>query len=508
MRLKLTPYVAIVILVSFLITLGFSVYLTYRSVSPLFYIHDVMFRLGDEKRSVEFYVRVERGNIELDRLFVNGIAVSKWTADRYLVNEGEDVKCFFEYDWKMGREYNIRLTTTEGEFSELTAESPKVTPRLIANVKNVNVTLSLGLLRVNAEYEVYGEGIDSLHMILFTYASFRILSRAVYIFYDPDYMAKESIRRADVIISYFNSYGVSIYKIDYYALQILCRDANQSARRCILIIVNPLKDNLGRRIFNALPAPLVDPNENGILRDDSRHGKSFVYDLMADEGLILVTVGSLQPHKRILYRDGVYTWAKDSFEPFDIHLFFTNASGIEPIVKDVPFIHCDYTPVRISGTLGLSYVDTSIGFDKDAIERHGLEYYAYGEFRPFSGVALILPFPIFIRVGKGGLLAMGDEQLWLNDEQLAHDLFMIYLQAVWDSEWIPYGWYWDNGCTFYSCHGIIKKEDKLESELIPSNIVGDKLFVRIVGIAYSSDLNTGIVVEKIMKCQAKIENDE
>ena len=112
-----------------------------------------------------------------------------------------------------------------------------------------------------------------------------------------------------------------------------------------------------------------------------------------------------------------------------------------------------------------------------------------------------LTLPVFIRVGEGGWLAMGDEEFWLTDEKFAHDLFSIYMQDIWDSQWIPYGWYWDSGSAFHNCSGILNTGGTLETEIIPSNIVNEKLVIRIIGIAYSSDLGKGITVEHITEKQ-------
>lgn len=500
MKLKKPYCIAIAIIAVFVIAIVATIYIIRRPSTPLFSVRNISFRLGEDKRSIEFTVSVERGCVKLKDLFVNEAIVPEWEASKHTACEGEEIRCFFYYDWKMDKDYRIKLTTTEGQHAVLTGKSPKFEPSLNLTVRDVNITAqNSDFIQIKTKFEVYGRGVDSLKVLLFAYKSFNDSSRNTYIFYDPDYMAEESIRRADAIISYFNIYGLPIYKLDYQAIEALLRWGTPTAKRCNLIIVNPLKDSLDRRIFNALPAPLLDPNGNGFLRDDSRYGKSFVYDLMKDEGLTLITVGSLQPHKKILYKDGAYIWARDSLEPFDVHFFLTNASNKETIVKNLASSPIDYSPVRISCTLGISHLEASMWFDKDAMEKHRLEYYAYGDYKPRYGNPLNLAQPVFIRVGKGGWLAIGDEGLWLNDEQLAHNLFMVCLQAVWNSKWIPYGWYWDNCCAFYIRRGLLKVEDCLETELIPLNIINGRVLLRIIGVAYSSDLNTGIIVERTME---------
>jgi hypothetical protein len=132
------------------------------------------------------------------------------------------------------------------------------------------------------------------------------------------------------------------------------------------------------------------------------------------------------------------------------------------------------------------------------MERHALHYYGYGDYTlPYNQDSVNLTLPVFIRVGEdGGWLAMGDGESGLSKEQLAHDLFMIYLQSIWDSEWVPYGWYWDSANAFDLFGGELTVSNSLDTS-IPSNIVGDKLIVRIVAIAYSEDLESGMILDQV-----------
>jgi hypothetical protein len=485
----------IVFVVSLLFVSGFSIFIVNRPFTPSFSIRDVSFNLGEDERSIELHVRGERGRVELKQLFINNGTVYDWIADKRIIGKGEEVRCTLKYRWRMGEDYFIKLVAADGGFAELAVRAPETAPSLSVEVIDVNVALRPWFLKVDVKYEVDGEGLDRLHMLLFTYLSLERMNRTVYVFYDRDYMADESLERADAIIRYFDGYNVTICKVDYGALE----ELSKSMPRVALILVNPLKDGLGRELENASPAPLVDSDRDGYLRDDSRYGRSILYDWMRDEGLILVTVGSLQPYKRIIYDDGVYSYAKDSYSPFDAHLFLTDAWGEESIIKGGVMLG-EYAPTRISSTLGLSYREASFGFDRDAMEGYGLQYYSYGDYElPYEHGNLNLTLPVFIRVGEGGWLAMGDEELWLSGEQLARDLFLICLQAVWDSEWIPYGWYWDSGCAFHECSGVMRADGGLETELIPPGIIDGEFIIRIVGIASSPDLRIGVLVDRILE---------
>ena len=46
---------------------------------------------------------------------------------------------------------------------------------------------------------------------------------------------------------------------------------------------------------------------------------------------------------------------------------------------------------------------------------------------------------------------------------------------------------------------MLKAEGTLETELIPRNIVGDKIAVRILALAYSSELDRNLIEERIIE---------
>jgi hypothetical protein len=473
---------------------GFLINFLSRPASSSFQIDEISFNLGENKRTIDVSISVSRGVIELYKVLINDFSLSSWHVDKFMINEGEKAHCLIEFPWKMGNTYVIKIITIDGNTAEIIAMAPSIEPSLSLNVRDLKGSL-IPDLKIGLTYEVEGDGIDELHLIIFTFHSFKKSNRSIYVFYDPDYMANEALRRADFIIRYLESRSMKIHKLDFKSLE----KFYDNTQNDILILINPLKDGWGRRLYDAAPAPLLDPNGNGYIRDDSRYGKSTLYDLMTDKGLILVTVGSHQPYKRILYGDGSYRLARDSDETFDAHLILTPANGNESIIKGAGFLG-EYSPNRISGTLGLSYREEAFAFDRDALERYELSYYVYGEYKlHLKNSSLSLVLPIFIRVGNGGWLAMGDEGFWLSDEQLSHDLFLILLHSVWDSEWIPCGWHWDSGASFHRGGGIIKTSGLLETGGIPSNIVGEKVYVRVVGIAHSADLSRSIVVEKILE---------
>lgn len=370
--------------------------------------------------------------------------------------------------------------------------SANIAPTLTFDIENVAIASDAKSIKFGVTYSAETNNTDTLQMLLFVHKSFLETNRPIYMFYDSQLMTSEAIQRADTIIRYFNAYNITINTVSYKALETL---AKQMAE-ILLIIIDPLKDREGRRLENALPAPLIDSNKNGYIRDDSKYGKSILYDWMKDEGLILVTAGSLQPHKKILYGDGVYTYTKDSTIPFDTHEYLTEASGNKSIIKG-GFTLGNYTSSRISAGLGLEYRETPYGFDEDAVRGYGLQFYSYGNYK-LQGSNLSLP--VFIRVGKGGWLAMDDSEYWLSDRTLAHDFFMIYEHAVWDSEWIPLGWYDDSGTTYsrYKQVETTTLSGNIATEAIPIAEAADKVILRVLGIAYSNQQQEGALTERIL----------
>ncbi len=486
-----SPNILVVFFIVLLFTSGFLIYALNKTVTPSFYLDQASFKSSDVGRSIELYVKVREGDVELSQFFVDDNPVG-WIADKPIIHEGESSHCTLKFRWKAGEHYTIKVVTTDGKSADFIVQAPLITPIFRLELRNVKATVKNERIEVEANYWVLSNGTDSTHVLLFTYLYFNPSKRPVYIFYDPNYMPTEGLRRAETIISLFKIYNISIEKADYNALQ----EFSRKKPKIILILINPLKDYKGKLLKDAAPASLLDLNENGLIRDDSKYGKSLLYDWMKDDGLIFVTIGSLQPYKRLVYSSGAYSYTKDSKEPFDAHFFLTDASGERSIING-SWVLGNYTPTRVSCSLGIAFREAAFGFDKDSMEKYGLQYYAYGDYNlPFKGTVLNLTLPVFIRVGSGGWLALEDGENWLDNEELAHDLLMMFLHEVWDSIWVPYGWYWDNGAIFYANYNVISLNGSAETEFMPLKILTNKLFIRLVGVAYSSDVGSGTLLEQ------------
>lgn len=477
---------------------GLAIYLISGHIYPHvahLELKEISFEMGERYRSIVLTLSVKEGFVEIKQVFINDSVIHEWQADKKIVWKGGESRITLVYPWVMRETYTVKIITADDHVIEFQVKAPEEKPLLFMKINNVSVIGDENNVRIKVEITAEGRGISSFQALLFTYLSFNQTDRRIYVFCDERYMAGESLRRAKEIADLLSSYNFSVIKADYRMLEELAR----SRPKCVLIIVNPFRDFSGRRIEDALPAPLIDPDGNGFIRDNSKYKKSLLYDWMKDDGLIFVTIGSIEPYKRIIYEDGSYKYARDSFDLLDAHLLLTDASGVESILGGNMFIG-DYSPTRITGSLGLHYRESRLAFNKNSLENYGLSYYGYGDYKVSAeNVVLNLTLPVFIRVGNGGWLSLGDEEDWLKPEEIAHDVLMLMVHSIWDSNWIPYGWYWDSGTIYHQSGGIITIKGSIETELIPKRILGDRVVIRLVGLAFSEDLKSGVIVEEIFE---------
>jgi hypothetical protein len=268
--------------------------------------------------------------------------------------------------------------------------------------------------------------------------------------------------------------------------------------KIILIFINPLKNENNNTVDNALISPIIDSDGDGFAKDNSLHNKSILYDWMMDDGLIFITLGSVKSYSNVMSENQELYILKDINNSLNLNLFLPISS--EKNIINNNFQLTEYSPSRISQTLGLSRRIEKYGYDKNAIEKNGINYYAYGDYVLYNyGVTYNLTLPVFIPIGEGGWLDVGDENHNMDKEQLAHELFMLYLQSIWDSDWIPYGWYWDSGSSIYNSTGKLSLNGNLSSENIPSNILNKKISFKIIAFAYNSDLDKMVVTNQILK---------
>ncbi|MCP8311983.1 MAG: hypothetical protein L6M37_03405 [Candidatus Methylarchaceae archaeon HK02M1] len=490
-KIRYTLSIAVIVL----LLASFFIFIPMYLFPPGLLISEPNFLLRPDGRVIKIDVENRGlGAIELNRLFIDGTPILTWLPEKIILEKGEETSITISYHWLPEKIYNIDVYALPDTRGYIEAESPVIEPNITLQLGNCTVQEIDGVKIVSVPYEIESLANDWIHVILFTYQYYDKYPRPLYVFYDPVFMAPSSIERASAFTELALNYGISAQRINYTMLEAI----GKVRPPAMIIFFDPLMDWLGKEVHDALPGVVLDPDEDGHVRDDSAYGKSLLYDWMYDDGLILVTIGSTQPHKYILYTDGRVNFNLDSFKWSDASFFLTSG-GEESELFRGNFGIGDYTPTRITSSLGIERWWSLQAFDKDSMTNEGIEFYSYGDYNlPYQGDLYNLTLPAFIRVGDGGWLALGDDYNQMSDEKVIHDLMMILLHAPWDSIWIPYGWYWDNSAKFYQTQGAeFCVDGTLNTEGIPSHII-DRLTVRVLAIAYNSDYNEILIQEKFI----------
>ena len=471
------------------------IYFTPKSQSELL-INQPEFLLIEDQRIITLNVKnVGEEDLELQQLNINGAPVFTWYPEKTILEKGEDTYITIHYHWIPEKSYIIELSALPEISSIIETLSPIIEPVIKLQIGLSKIEEDGLMKRIITNYEVDSIANDYVHTILFSYRSFSASKKPVYIFYDPEYMPLHSCNRAQMFSEVAIDYGISNQLVNYTKLETIVSETEP----VILIFFEPLMNWLGEEVYNTLPAAILDRDNDIHVIDDSNYSKTFAYDWMHDNGLILMTVGSTQPHKYILYPDGRVYFNKDSFTWNDAGYFLT-PGGNESNLLLGNFGIGDYTPTRITSTLGISRWWSMQGFNKDELFNEGIEFYGYGDYNlKYQGDMYWLTVPAFIKTGEGGWLALGDDYNQMSDEIVIHDLIMIFLHSPWDSNWISSGWYWDSGANFHqSMGGIFHHNGTLTTEWIPGNLF-DEVVIRIIIIAYNSDYSSIIFQERVIQ---------
>jgi hypothetical protein len=470
-------------------------------ISPIFHIQNISFNLNENSRSIELDILNKRGKLEIKKIIINNHELNNFTVKNITLSDNEKFNCKINYHWKMNELYVIEVISRSGAISNKTI-SPSIEPNIDLNINQINTEVQDDFIKFNVNYNLSSTGTDTIKTILFSYKSYNISDREIYLFYDELFMSDESIDKANTIIMYFNQYNVNISKINYKSLD----EISKLRPKIMLIFINPLKNVKNQTVDNSIISPLIDYDEDGFVKNNSIYNKSTLYDWMMDDGLIFISIGSVKTYSNILSKNREIYSLKDYNNSLNKNMFLPISSPGEKIINS-NFHLSEYFPSRISKTLGLSKRIEPFGYDKNIIEKNGIDYYAYCDYKVYLNEGILnLTLPVFIPVGEGGWLDLGDEEHIMDKEQIAHDLLMLYFHSIWDSEWIPYGWYWDSGSSVYSSTGKININGNINSENIPSNIINDKLCLKIITYAYNNDLNKGVFTYQIQK-DLTIENE-
>jgi len=421
-------------------------------------------------------------DVELSYITINRSKVFTWSPDKEVLKPGEKAVVDVFFYWIKGVKYVITVTGMgKGQYvnSSTTVNTPVFSSKLEISITGVHAErIDSGLTRINITYLLESVGYSNVNIRVFTCRSYTNTSIPIYVFYDYRYMPRNTLNLIDKLVGEASKHGVNISRASWERLEELVEDRS----RCILILMYPLSSTNIPLLNAALPACIVDPNRSGGIADNSRYGKSLVYDWMRDNGLILVTVGSSasQPNTWILYGDGYAGRNLDKSAYEDSCIQLTDANIIIMSGSGGCGV---YMGSKISETLGLHVWNGDWGFDIDGMIRENIRFYSYANWRLKTPKGVFnLSMPCFVRVGSGGWLSLDNRFLPLPAEAVVNDLVAILKHSPWSMDWYPYGWMYDNGYVNESGQNITKT-GKI-SLTIPHGVKGE---IMVVAAGYDRD---------------------
>jgi hypothetical protein len=421
-------------------------------------------------------------SIDIMKVYIDNTEYSI-NGDRKHLEPGTSTNISIQYPWTSNQTYLLRVETKQGSYDEEVLETPEIKPLMSFNLTDIIRDVNNNGTELTFSYNINSTGFSYVNTAFFIYNSYNLTNREIYVFYDQRYMPGSTIQRIDGFLSITKDFGMTVNKVNWDALAGLV----ESKPQAILILFNPLKSENGDVYYNSAPSCLLDPGEDGFIRNGSVYNKSLVYDWEKDHGLVFISVGSNQaPSEWIIAQNGT------AYEPSDKDLsdkFFIDTQGA---FRGMGFN--TITPTRIGQTLGLHAwlgswrLDTSILEEAVGIEN----YYSYGFLSNTN-----LSQPCYVKVGKGGWLHCG-EGLTLDDGGIMRDLAMIILHAPWNGEWFgPNAWNYDSGFKYYPTNGgTLSKEDWISTGWIPDEDV-NTVILRILLFAYDSDGDQYVIQEDV-----------
>jgi len=428
---------------------------------------------------------IGRYEFELDSLFINGSKTFTWIPDKTVLKPGENTSIKVFFYWFKGKIYNITLTAKSKEQavnSSFTFKAPTFNNVLKINVVNVYTESIDFMNKINIQYNIEALGYSNIYIRLYTFKDFLNESLPIYVFYDYRYMSRNTTNLIDTFILNAERYGLNITRADWSLLEKLAI----SRSKCILIIFYPLSSVNKPILIGSLPSCIIDPNHSRGIADNSKYGKSLIYDWMRDYGLVFITVGpkASQPNIWILYEDGYAEKNLDKLSDDDSYMYFTDANN--PILAGYGGIG-NYLGSRIAETLGLHLWKGDWGFDINAMIRMNISFYSYSNWKLIKGSEVFnLSMPCFIRVGRGGWLCLDDYFQPLPMDAVINDLIALIRHSPWSKEWHPVGWMYDSVYTYESGHNLSKSNTL--TVIIPKSELKGRFIIDIVG--YDRDNNS------------------
>jgi hypothetical protein len=435
-------------------------------------------------RSINFEVKATgEYSIDVTKVYINKTECL-FNSDRNHLEPGTSTTINIHYPWTSNHTYLLRVETKQGSYDEAFFDTPFIKPLMNFTLTDIIPDESHNRTKLTVSYSINITGFSYVNTAFFLHKSYNLTKREIYIFYDQRYIPKATLQQIDTFLSITKDLDLNVKKVTWEALAGLV----ESKPRAVLILFNPLKTVTGEEYHNSVPSCLLDPGEDGFIRNGSVYNKSLVYDWQKDHGLVFISIGSNQaPSEWIIAQNGT------AYEPLDKDLsdkFFIDTQGA---FRGMGFN--TITPTRIGQSLNLHTWFGSWRLDTSILEETvGADnYYAYGFLANTN-----LSQPCYVKVDKGGWLHCG-EGLTLEEGSIMRDLAMIIRHAPWNGEWLgPNAWNYDSGANYYPINGgIVNIEDEISTGWIPDE-AGNSFVLRILSFAYDSEGDYYVIEENVM----------
>jgi hypothetical protein len=446
-------------------------------------MENIQTELQMDGRYINFEVKATGDySIDITKVYMDNTECV-FNGERNHLEPGTSTNISIQYPWTSNQTYLLRVETKQGSYDEEIFETPEIKSLMNFTLTDITQDKSHSGTELTVSYSINITGFSYVNTALFLHKSYNQTNREIYIFYDQRYIPKSTIQKIDEFLSITKDLEMNVKKVTWEALAGLV----ESKPRAILILFNPLKTENGDVYYNSAPSCLLDPGEDGFIRNGSVYNKSIVYDWQKDHGLVFISVGSNQaPSEWIIAQNGT------AYEPLDKDLsdkFFIDTQGA---FRGMGFN--TITPTRIGQTLSLHAWFGSWRLDTSILEEAvGIDnYYAYGFLANTN-----LSQPCYVKVDEGGWLHCG-EGLTLDDGGIMRDLAMILRHAPWNGAWLgPNAWNYDSGSNYYPTNGgILNIEDEISTGWIPDE-AGNSFVLRILLLAYDSYGDQYVIQEDV-----------
>ena len=136
-------------------------------------INDVSFVMTNERMINATVINNGLEEVELQKLYINGIKVLPWYAEKILLKPNDKTNLTIHYVWKSREEYTIKLI------------ADKSTTQKIVKAPVVHTTLNFkiyNLSKTGVNYQLNTNGLSNVKVMTFLYKRYESSSKQIYVF--------------------------------------------------------------------------------------------------------------------------------------------------------------------------------------------------------------------------------------------------------------------------------------------------------------------------------------